>query len=70
MVLEFLGKGSLVEYCFNYATLTLVSDMCCSYFNVGGHIWTIPVVITTLLFLGGAYWILNHKYLRVLIGKF
>lgn len=36
MVLEFLGKGSLVEYCFNYATLTLVSDMCCSYFNVGG----------------------------------
>lgn len=24
MVLEVLGKGSLVEYCFNYATLTLV----------------------------------------------
>ena len=35
-VLEFLGKGSLVEYCFNYATLTMVSDMCRSYFNVGG----------------------------------
>ena len=70
MVLEFLGKGSLVEYCFNYATLTLVSDMCRSYFNVGGQIWTIPVVVITLLFLGGAYWILNHKYLRFLIGKF
>lgn len=70
MVLEFLGKGSLVEYCFNYATLALVSDMCRSYFYVGGQIWTIPVVLITLLFLGGAYWILNHKYLRVLIGKF
>lgn len=70
MVLEVLGKGSLVEYCFNYATLTLVSDMCRLYFNVGGQVWTIPVVLITLLFLGGAYWVLNHKYLRVLIGKF
>lgn len=34
--LEYIGKGSLVEYCFNYATLCLIANIYKETLKMGG----------------------------------
>lgn len=74
-ILEFLGRGSLVEYCFNYTTLCLVGHTVLeieSYLSIYtlSTINYMIIIIVSLFILAFFYWLLNHKYLRILIGKF
>lgn len=73
--LEYIGKGSLVEYCFNYATLCLIANICKETIKMGGQLTTesiacLLIAATTILILPAFYWVLDHKYLKVIIGKF
>lgn len=74
--LEYIGRGSLVEYCFNYSTLCIVAHLFQLWVNMGGqgtmaNAWSCLVIsaIATVI-LTGFYWLLNHKYINVLLGKF
>lgn len=74
--LEYIGKGSLVEYCFNYATLCLIANIYKETIKMGGgqltteSIACLLIAATTILILPAFYWVLDHKYLKVIIGKF
>lgn len=72
--LEFIGRGSLVEYCFNYSTLCLVANVFNHY--LGGHILIgdncacLIISVVTLVILQTFYWFLKQKYLRIILGKY
>ena len=73
--LEYIGKGSLVEYCFNYATLCFIANIYKETIKMGGQLTTesiacLLIAATTILILPAFYWVLDHKYLKVIIGKF
>lgn len=73
--LEYIGKGSLVEYCFNYATLCLIANIYKETIKMRGQLTTesiacLLIAATTILILPAFYWVLDHKYLKVIIGKF
>ena len=73
--LEYIGKGSLVEYCFNYATLCLIANIYKETIKMGGQLTTesiacLLIAATTILILPAFSWVLDHKYLKVIIGKF
>lgn len=73
-ILEYAGKGSLVMYAFNYVTLTLVANCICRIVNPSS--WFCSVTCLALIVLCSScvllvfYWILNHRYINVLLGKF
>lgn len=73
--LEYIGKGSLVEYCFNYATLCLIANIYKETIKMGGQLTTesiacLLIAATTILILPAFYWVLDHKYLKFILGNY
>lgn len=75
--LEYIGKGSLVEYCFNYATLCFIANIYKETLKmVEGDLFItdsmacLIIASVTIMILPAFYWVLDHKYIKVIIGKF
>ncbi|MCI6463615.1 MAG: acyltransferase family protein [Prevotella sp.] len=73
-LLEYMGRGSLVMYAFNYATLTLVANTLVYALAPEGALLSIMCFILTIVIslavLMLFYWLLNKKWIRIIIGKF
>lgn len=75
--LEYIGKGSLVEYCFNYATLCFIANIYKETLKmVEGDLFItdsmacLIIASVTIMILPAFYWVLDHKYIKIIIGKF
>lgn len=73
--LEYIGKGSLVEYCFNYATLCFIANIYKETLKMGNLSITdsmvcLIIAFVTIMILPAFYWVLDHKYIKIIIGKF
>lgn len=74
--LEYIGKGSLVEYCFNYATLCLIANIYKETLKMGcdlsitDSMACLIIASVTIMILPTFYWVLDHKYIKIIIGKF
>lgn len=73
--LEYIGKGSLVEYCFNYATLCFIANIYKETLKMGDLSITdsmvcLIIAFVTIMILPAFYWVLDHKYIKIIIGKF
>lgn len=73
--LEYIGKGSLVEYCFNYATLCFIANIYKEILKMGDLSITdsmvcLIIAFVTIMILPAFYWVLDHKYIKIIIGKF
>ena len=73
-VLEYLGKGSLVIYMCHFGFLRLVTKylplVISPYGEVSGVVFFFTTLLLVALLSTAMIWLFNHKYLRVLIGKF
>lgn len=73
-LLEYMGQGSLVIYAFNYMTLCIVSTILIQHFKpvrvVESILIFVLIIIVSLIILTFFYWVLNHKYLKIILGKF
>lgn len=73
-VLEYLGKGSLVVYICHFGYLRVVIKflplVLSPYEKVSGFIFFFITLLLVALLCAATIWVLNHKYLKVLIGKF
>lgn len=73
-VLEYLGKGSLVVYMTHFGYLRLCSKVLPMvldpYGMASGLAFYIATFVLTALLSAATIWVFNHKYLKVLIGKF
>lgn len=74
MVLEYLGKGSLVVYMSHFAYLRLLAkvlpNIISPYETISGFTFYIITFILATALSGATIWLFNHKYLKILIGKF
>lgn len=74
--LEYIGKGSLVEYCFNYATLCFIANIYKETLKMGGNLSItdsmvcLIIAFVSIMILPAFYWMLDHKYIKIIIGKF
>lgn len=73
-VLEYLGKGSLVVYMSHFAYLRLAAkvlpNIISPYGTISGFTFYIITFILATALSGATIWLFNHKYLKILIGKF
>lgn len=74
-VLEYMGKGSLVIYAFNISVLNLVAHTIiykvgCPTTPMLSLVVFVAIIFASVAVLTALYWLLNHKYLRLFLGKF
>lgn len=73
-VFEYLGRGSLVVYMTHFAYLRIVLKLLPTILNpyglFSGISFYLITFILTAAFSAATIWVFNHKYLRLLIGKF
>lgn len=73
-LLEYMGQGSLVMYAFNYVTLSIMANSIILYFHpvmvYTSIICLVSIIISSLAILTLFYWFMNHKYIKIIIGKF
>lgn len=73
-LLEYMGRGSLVMYAFNYVILTIMANAIILHFQpvvaYTSVFCLVSIVISSLGILTLCYWIVNHKYIKIIIGKF
>lgn len=73
-LLEYMGKGSLVIYAFNYVTLTIVANTLVyiiapnsAFLSVACFVLTIILSLAVLTLF---YWLIDKKWIKAIIGKF
>lgn len=66
-ILEYLGKNSLIIYCIHVPILSILVR---KYVTNGGGLIIALLFVTTIIICCAISFVLNLKYIRVLIGKF